>query len=356
LHLADDRLESASAEARVHLTRAIEATTRAVAVTGRLLAFARHGELHGEPIAPGQLLAGLAEILSPTLGAGLTLRIEADGELPALYADRAQLESVLINLAHNARDAMPRGGMLVLRATALSSAAEETPSELTSGAFLRLSVIDQGEGMPPEVIARVTEPFFTTKPKGKGTGLGLAMARGFAEQSGGRLTIESTLGSGTTVSLWLPQTQNTDIAPSSIGVSVTAVAAPASGTAFTVLLAEDQPEVREVLALHLEEHGFTIMEAEHAAGAINLFDRGFRPDAVVTDFSMPGKLDGIGLIQEARERWPCLPAVLVTGDTGVTIPEQLEALEREGAFLLLRKPVSAKVLVDCLSRVLGNNL
>jgi CheY-like chemotaxis protein len=199
-------------------------------------------------------------------------------------------------------------------------------------------------------MARVSEPFFTTKPKGKGTGLGLAMARGFANQSGGALTIESTPGNGTVVSLWLPLAPRQDIMPVAAADRTGAAARPK--TACTVLLAEDQPEVREVLALHLEENGFTIAEADHAAAALGIFDSGLRPDAVVTDLSMPGELDGIGLIGEARRRWPHLPAVLLTGDAGVTVPAQLAALERDGAFALLRKPVSAKVLIDHLNRVL----
>ncbi|CAH2604895.1 Histidine kinase [Rhodovastum atsumiense] len=356
LMLVRKRLERDPESARQFLDRTQQAAERGAAVTGRLLAFARRGELCPEPIAPASLLGDLAEMLHSTLGADITLRVEAAPELPAVFADRSQLEAVLVNLANNARDAMPRGGALVLRAEAASIRTGDTPPGLPPGPFLRLSVIDAGEGMPAEVLARVTEPFFTTKPKGKGTGLGLAMARGFAEQSGGALTIESTPGHGTTVSLWLPQGTE-EMCP----MALPALAPTAAGAAMTgergisILLAEDQPDVREVLVAQLQERGFSVAAAEHGAAALAQLEHGPRPAAVVTDLSMPGALDGFGLITALRRRWPRLPAVLVTGHTGGASPDQLEMVERGGPFALVRKPADAEVLVDRLERVLGQS-
>jgi signal transduction histidine kinase len=270
LKLAERRLANDPAGARRYLALAMDSTTRGAAVTGRLLSFARRGELRAAPVAPAPLLEGLAEMLRHTLGPDIALRVEAPAGLPALLADQAQLESVLVNLANNARDAMPRGGALVLRAEAVRGRPEAAPKGvpsgapvgLAAGAYLRLSVVDEGEGMAPEVLARVTEPFFTTKPKGQGTGLGLAMARSFAEQSGGGLAIESAQGRGTTVSLWLPEARAGDRAAevaSAAPGAAPGVAPPAgAGPAATVLLAEDELEVREILAAELREQGLIL--------------------------------------------------------------------------------------------------
>ena len=221
---------------------------------------------------------------------------------------------------------------------------------------MQVSVADEGEGIPPEVLSRVTEPFFTTKPKGKGTGLGLAMARGFAEQSGGGLAIESTLGSGTVVSLWLPQADSADAGIGGDEREAPAIGAAAvPGAPLRVLLAEDEPDVREVLAVELEGMGYAVSQAGDATAAIALFDGGLRPDVVLTDLSMPGGVDGIGLIEEVRRRWPRLPALLVTGHVGDAATSRLQEAERGGPFALVRKPAVAAVLMDCLSRVLAQS-
>jgi signal transduction histidine kinase len=182
------------------------AVERGAAITGRLLVFARRGEAGQGPVAVQPLLAELREILGATLGGGITVEFRAAPGLPPLRADRAQLQTVLLNLATNARDAMPQGGTLEFSAEAGErSAGSAGPPGLAPGAYLRLSVRDTGAGMNAATLARVTEPFFTTKPAGQGTGLGLSMARQFAEKSGGRLEIASAPGHGTTVTLWLPQ-------------------------------------------------------------------------------------------------------------------------------------------------------
>ncbi|MGG5811860.1 PAS domain S-box protein [Falsiroseomonas sp. CW058] len=196
ISLAGSRLGRDPAAAARYLDLAAEAAGRGVAVTGRLLAFARRGELVAAPVAPAPLLAGLATMLRHGLGPSVVLRVEARPDLPAVLADAGQLEAVLVNLANNARDALPDGvGTIELAAEEPAEEREvEPPPGLAPGAYVCISVTDDGSGMTPEVLARVTEPFFTTKPNGKGTGLGLAMARGFAEQSGGALTVESTAG------------------------------------------------------------------------------------------------------------------------------------------------------------------
>ncbi len=349
--LAAKRLPADVQAARRYLDLASEAAGRGAAVTGRLLSFARRGELRSEPIDPRPLLDNLRELLQPVLDPTITLTTDAAPNLPALLADKPQLEAVLVNLANNARDAMPSGGALVLSATEEAVPGPgPSPAHLAPGAYIRLSVIDKGQGMPPEVLARVSEPFFTTKPKGKGTGLGLAMARGFAEQSGGGLFIESAPGQGSTVSLWLPQAKEAEaVAAGEPGAG--AEAAVPSGS-VALLLAEDKEEVRTVLVGYLEDHGYTVRAAEDAAAALALLEDGFRPDALVTDFSMPGTMDGLGLVAEVRRRMPRLPAVLVTGHAGEAGPGRLEDAERSGPFALLRKPVEPDALFERLGRVL----
>ena len=185
----------------------VDAAGRGAAITRRLLAFARQSDLWSEPIEPQSLLSGMQEILAHTIGSGIVVRVEVAADLPRLFADKGQLETVLVNLATNARDAMPGGGTLVLSAREEAVGDDGGPGALIAleaGRYVCLAVSDTGSGMAPEVLARASEPFFTTKPIGQGTGLGLAMARGFSEQSGGGLQIESVLGRGTTVTLWFP--------------------------------------------------------------------------------------------------------------------------------------------------------
>jgi CheY-like chemotaxis protein len=299
------------------------------------------------------LLENLAEMLRAALGPAISVAVDAPAVLPALWVDRGQLESVLVNLANNARDAMGSEGRILLRAALAAGDGDALPAGLAAGGCIRLSVVDAGAGMAPEVLARVTEPFFTTKPRGQGTGLGLAMARGFAEQSGGALTIESAQGRGTTVSLWLPLAEAAVAAPAADAPRGAEKRPVARTGAVALLLAEDEPEVREILATELTERGFVVSAAADAAGALALLDGGFRPDAVVTDLAMPGGMDGLGLVEEARRRLPRLPAVLVTGHAGEAASERLAAVERGGPFALVRKPAATEVLIERLDRVLG---
>jgi len=334
LRLARRRIEDPVAAAR-YLDLAQDALGRGAAVTGRLLAFARRDTLRAEAVEPAALLDSLAAMLRPALGPEIAIRVEAAGA-PPLLADRGQLEAVIVNLANNARDAMPRGGPILLRAEAAAAPAPGAPPGLAPGAYLRLSVTDTGEGMSPEVLARVAEPFFTTKPKGQGTGLGLAMAQGFAEQSGGALAIESATGRGTVVSLWLPRAQSRAATPAAPALAPSVARNALAGR--VVLLAEDEAAVRLVLRAELEEAGACVAEAPDAPSALRLVDGGVRPDLLVTDLSMPGG-DGLSLLRDIRRRMPGLPAVLVTGHTGDAAPDQLAAAAAGGGFAVLRKPI-----------------
>jgi PAS domain S-box-containing protein len=319
----------------------LDAARRGAAITSRLLAFARRGDLRAENIDPADLLTDMAEVLTHTLGGSIVCRAHAPQGLPSLFADRGQLETVLVNLATNARDAMPLGGTLTLAAdTEIVSTGLPHPAGLAPGGYVRILVTDTGTGMDRAVLARVTEPFFTTKEPGKGTGLGLAMAKGFVEQSGGSLSIDSVVGRGTRIILWLPN------APSAGGSSLDG----ARSDRPSVLLVDDDAIVRDVLALSLEDAGYRVLAASGGAAALARLDAPERVDIIVSDLAMPS-MDGLALIRAAQERRPGLPAVLLTGyagdDAALAVGGAIS-----GAFSLLRKPVSGTQLVDRIRALL----
>ncbi len=320
-----------------------EAAGRGNAITRRLLAFSRRGDLHAEPLDPAPVLADIRDILSHTLGTVIEVRTAATAGLPRMLADLGQLETVLINLATNARDAMPQGGLLSL------VAAQETVPEaasmlvpLTPGRYIRLAVSDTGVGMDPATLARACEPFFTTKPVGEGTGLGLAMARGFAEQSGGGLHIESTPGRGTVVTLWFPVT---DAAP--------AIAAPPASPVparARLLLVDDEAMVRDILAEEMEAAGYGVIAAASGEAALALLAAGEPVDLLITDLSMPG-MDGLALIREVRLRRAGLPAILLTGHA-TNAAEIAVGGALSGTLSLLRKPVRGIHLAERVAALL----
>ena len=320
---------------------------RGAAITRRLLSFARRGDLRAERIDPAGLLDGLRDVLVQTLGSPITIRVESGPGLPAVMADRGQLETVLVNLATNARDAMPDGGTLTLAAAAEEVVAPRVhPAGLKPGQYARLAVTDTGTGMDQTTLERALEPFFTTKPQDKGTGLGLSMAKGFAEQSGGALAITSALGRGTTVTLWLPVADVRQEA-----AQVQPGLAPVAGLARRVLLVEDEDVVREMLVASLEDAGFAVLAAGNGAEALALLEAGEPVDALVSDLSMPG-MGGLELIREAHVRRSGLPAVLLTGYAGEVAHLAVSGAQ-PGAFSLLRKPVSVAQLVDRIEMVLA---
>ncbi len=322
-----------------------DAAERGSLITGRLLAFARRDALQAESVRPAALLEGLHEMLAHTLGIGITTRVAADDHLPTLWADRGQLETVLVNLAVNARDAMPAGGTLCFTAAHETVADEVHPAGLVPGGYVRLAVSDTGTGMSASTLARACEPFFTTKPLGQGTGLGLAMARGFAQQSGGGFAIESVVGQGSTVTLWLPEAtaacQSIESERPALALRHATLATPATAR---VLLVDDDAMVREALAGQMEEQGYRVMQASDGLEALARLDGGAVADLLVSDFAMPG-MNGLMLIQEVRRRRPDLPALLLTGYADPGVQLTVEGTEME-ITALLRKPVSGTALVE----------
>lgn len=333
-----------------HLARLIEeAADRGASITRRLLSFARKDELKTEVLSPLSVLADITEVLQHTMGSGIRVRLNAPGaEGLRIQADKGQLQTVLINLATNARDAMPSGGALTLGLdeNIIETSCARAPA-LPPGRYVRITVADTGEGMPPSVLARAAEPFFTTKPTGQGTGLGLPMARGFAEQSKGALHIESHPGSGTTITMWLPQVN--DEAPARArGDQAGAMARP-----IRLLLVDDDPLVREVLAESLRERGFVPMQAKDGATALAIIEAGAEFDAMLSDYAMP-TMDGVTLISEVRQRRPGLPAILLTGNAGDGLePMQADELAERGGFRLMRKPIDADRLASQIVMLLG---
>ena len=319
---------------------AVEASERGASITRRLLAFGRHADLRAEAFDVPLLLSGLQEILAHTIGAGIEVSVKLGADCPPLLADRVQLETALLNLATNARDAMPGGGRLTLAA----SASDALPPGLAHGRYVRITVADTGIGMDAAMMARAAEPFFTTKGVGAGTGLGLPMARGFADESGGALGIESSPGSGTAVTIWLPaagpgtarlsEPQGLDDAAHSLG----------GLAAARVLLVDDESLVRQVLAEHMADAGFSVLSAANGNEALDMLDAGEAVDAMVTDLAMPG-MDGITLIRAVQERRHGLPVVLLTGNAGGDAALALSGAV-SGTFSLLRKPVTGTVLAS----------
>ena len=314
----------------------IEAAARGASITQRLLSFARRGELHAEVIATTELLNSMREVLAHTLGTEIVVHTDAEAGLPPMLADRGQLETALVNLGTNARDAMPDGGTLTFSAEAVDLAEDATrPAGLVPGAYVRISVADTGLGMDAATLARASEPFFTTKATGCGTGLGLAMVKAFAEQSGGAMTIATTPGVGTTVVVWLGQAKDhvTTGKPEETGGRLT------RSNSARILLVDDDDLVRETLAAQIEELGFATLVAASGSEALALLRAGEAVDALVSDLSMPG-MNGVVTIQSARALRPRLPCFLLTGYVG-----ERAALSGGDAFTLVRKPISGQALV-----------
>ncbi len=289
------------------LANALQAAERGAILTRRMLAFARRQDLRAEPTDIGVLLAGMAELLHSSLGAGISLSIRHTSGIKPVMVDRNQLEMAVLNLAVNARDAMPEGGSLILDLGERTLAAESELG-LPAGRYVVLSVIDHGTGMDADTLKRAIEPFYTTKGAGKGTGLGLSMAHGLAEQLHGRLHLDSTPGRGTTASLWIPVTSE-PLGPA--GAAAANEPAPAEPAALDILAVDDDALVLINTAAMLEDAGHRVQVAYSAREALEQMGRQAF-DLLVTDQGMPG-MTGAELIARAREDHPAMAIVLATG-------------------------------------------
>ncbi|WP_353205499.1 PAS domain-containing protein, partial [Sphingomonas sp.] len=283
---------------------------RAAALTHRLLAFSRRQPLDPRPVDVARLIAGMADLLRGTLGPGIALEMQVDPATWPILADGNQLENALLNLCINARDAMPEGGSVTI-ATGEEWLDEAGAAErdLPPGPYLTLCVIDTGTGMSADVIERAFDPFFTTKPMGQGTGLGLSMIYGFVRQSGGQIQIRSTPGEGTTMCLLLPRHDGA-VADAAEGTATTLVAA---GAGETVLVVDDEPGVRMLVTEVLSELGYTALEAETGAEALELLAAAPRVDLLITDVGLPGGMNGRQVADAVRAVRADLPVLFITG-------------------------------------------
>ena len=302
--IAADRLD----EIPRFMDAATGAAERAGTLTHRLLAFARRQSLDIRPNDITRLIANLEDLLHRTLGEQITLKCAAAPGLWTAFTDANQLESALLNLAINARDAMAEGGRLTIAATNvhLDAAYIAQHADVEVGDYVEISVADTGSGMPADVVARAIDPFFTTKPVGKGTGLGLSMVYGFAKQSHGHLRIDSAVGHGTTIRLYLPRTQQ-----DAVILEQRAETSP-RGHGETILVVEDDATVRLVLANLLEELGYDVLLASDARPAIPILQSDRRIDLMVSDVMLP-HINGRKLAEIARAARPDLKVLFVTG-------------------------------------------
>jgi signal transduction histidine kinase/CheY-like chemotaxis protein len=285
---------------------AAQSAERARTLVQRLLAFARRQPLQPVPVDVAKLVSGMGELVSSTIGPQIRVVVEAPDGLPSALADPNQLEMAVLNLAVNARDAMPDGGTLRITA-GRESIRSDHRSKLRTGHYIRLSVADTGAGMDAATLARAVEPFFSTKGIGKGTGLGLSMVHGLASQLGGAITIQSQPGLGTNVELWLPQSST--IAGEESRLEAEPAAQIGSGTA---LLVDDEELVRMSTADMLSDLGYTVIETVSGEEAMRLLKAGTHFDLLVTDHLMPG-MTGTDLIQAVRLAKPGIPVLLVSG-------------------------------------------
>jgi PAS domain S-box-containing protein len=292
-----------------YIGAAMTSANRAAALTHRLLAFARRQPLSPKSVDANQLIASLEDLVRRTIGEGINLEIVPSSKLWSTLCDPNQLESGLLNLAINARDAMPEGGRLMIKTknVRLDGVLESNPA-LSPGDYICIDVMDTGMGMTSEVVARAFDPFFTTKPIGQGTGLGLSMIYGFARQSNGHVTIDSKPGHGTSIKIYLPRHVG-DEASDAILLNTNGEHR-ASGE--TVLVVEDEPVVRSVITEMLEDQGYRVLEAVDGPSGLHILRHDERIDLLVTDVGLPG-MNGRELGDQARELRPSLKILFITG-------------------------------------------
>lgn len=312
-----------------------QAAKRGARLTSQLLAFSRNQRMELKPLYVCDVIEAVADLLRRTLGPMVELEFGLNPRPVPVLADATQVEMTILNLALNARDAMPNGGKLYIGTRARSI---DDDLELPAGDYVEVEVRDTGTGMDQETLRRAIDPFFTTKPVGKGTGLGLAQVYGSTRQAGGTIRIESKLQQGTTVRIYYPRT---DQPVQSLPAERQRVEAKV-GSAGTVLLVDDDNDLRGVLAGALATLGYEVEEAIDGPSAIEAIEK-CRPDALVADFAMPG-MNGAEVAKAARERWPGLPIVLASGYADTDAIEQ--AIGKDGT--LLRKPFHIDELLEAV--------
>jgi signal transduction histidine kinase/CheY-like chemotaxis protein len=339
--------QMAGAEAQLvrRLERAMHGATRAAMLTKRLLAFSRQQPLSPTPIDVNNLLNGLAEFLRRALGEQVELEVVGSGGLWPVEVDATELESALVNLAVNARDAMPNGGKLTIEAsnTYLDEAYGRTHGEIGPGQYVLISVSDTGAGMSKEVLERAFEPFYTTKPSGQGTGLGLSQVYGFVTQSGGHINLYSEIGHGTTAKIYLRRYYG-DAPSTRKGDPVF----PRANNGECILLVEDDADVRRSMAETLGGLGYNVLEARDAREALRLLRSDPSVTLLVTDVVMP-EMNGRQLAEQAKAVRPALKVIFMTGYSRNAIVHQGRL---DPGVEMIQKPIASDLLAATVRKVL----
>ncbi|HEU4852148.1 MAG TPA: response regulator [Telluria sp.] len=320
--------------ARARIDTALAGVERGARLAAHLLAFARRQPLQSVVVDAGEVITEMQEMMQRVLGMRIDIQTEIAAGLWSTAVDPSQLHNVILNLSINARDAMPQGGRLEIRACNVPAGSPEL-SEVGDGAYVLIEVVDEGVGMAPEVVERAFEPFYTTKPTGQGTGLGLSMAYGFVKQSGGEIQLRSAPGRGTTVRIFLPRSD---------GVPVQPEPAPACTSAdgvCTILVVEDEEAVRTTTVALLSALGYRVLEAPDADSAAAMIDAGLQVDLVFSDVIMPGRLSSYELGQIVKRKLPHAQMLYTSGYAeGVLAHEG----KLDPSVSLLHKPYNAEAL------------
>lgn len=332
--------------------RALAAVDRGKDLTKRLLAFSRKQTLEPKVIDPSDLIDDLLKLISRTLGGAIEVMACTQEDVWPVRIDPGQLENAILNLCVNARDAMPDGGTLTIETANVSvkAPAGDASNEIEPGDYVRLSITDTGVGMPESVRAMVFEPFFTTKEKGKGTGLGMSMVYGFVRQSGGQVSIYSEVGVGTTIRLYLPRAEGAVQRREGDADTQEEMPAGLPGGTETILLVDDNADLRMTIATLLTELGYTVIPAGSARQALAVINAG-RPriDLLFTDVVMPVGMDGIELTIEARKLFPDMPVLVQSGFTEKSLADPA-VLSHRAEFM--EKPADDRDIATAVRRLL----
>jgi CheY-like chemotaxis protein len=287
------------------MRNSIQAAERGASLTAQLLAFSRRQRLSPVAVDINRIITGMSDMLTRTIGPHLEVEADLSPDLWPALADPTQLEVMILNLAINSRDAMPTGGKLRIETRNVDAVPPVLLSDLDAGEYVAISVSDDGPGMSPEVQARAFEPFFTTKDHGKGTGLGLAQLYGFAKQSGGTVRIDSRLGEGTTVTIYLPRSLAKAVEETSVRQQ------REKRASARILLVDDDEEVRNIAAATIEELGYEVVSVASGQAALQILGEE-RFDLLMTDIAMPG-MTGVDLARRVRQIDPDLPILFSSG-------------------------------------------
>jgi signal transduction histidine kinase/CheY-like chemotaxis protein len=335
-HLKDDRLKRM-------VQSATRAALRGAKLTEQLLAYARKQRLVPQAIDLNQMLGGgMVDMLRRTLGGTTTIATNLAPDLWTALVDPTQIELMVLNLAINARDAMPIGGRITISTRNVARGDADRPADLAAGEYVMFAVADNGSGMPEDVAAKAFEPFFTTKAPGKGSGLGLSQVYGVAQQLGGTVRLKTRLGEGTTIEVFLPRTE------AKAQTAGPAEAPPSSARhRATILVVDDEEDVRDVAVAHLDALGYRTYTAANGAAAMEIIAADKTIDAVLADYAMPG-MTGADLARMALATRPDLPIIMVTGHADLAkIDKQVKGV------VLLKKPYRQHELAGCVETVLA---